>query len=74
MAMDLEKFGNRLARGRKRKKFSQNALAEIIGVDQRQVSRWETGQEPLAGVIYELAKALDVSADWLLGLSDEDES
>lgn len=73
MAIDLEKFGNRLAQVRRRKKFSQTALAEIIGVDQRQVSRWETGQEPLAGVIYDLALALDVSADWLLGLSDEDQ-
>ena len=53
-------------------KLSQQKLANAIGVSQRAVSKWLNGQaEPTATNIFKIAIYLDVSADYLLGLSEE---
>lgn len=52
-------------------KTSQQAVANKIGVSQRAVSKWLRGEtEPTATNIFNLALAFDVSADYLLGLSE----
>lgn len=56
---------------------TQSALARDIGVDRSTVSQLLTGSGarlPNAQVVAECARALGVSADWLLGLSDRPES
>jgi len=62
-------FGKRLMEARLARGLTQAQLAEKIGSTQRMVSHYETVAEyPPAAVIVDLAKALDVSADSLLGL------
>lgn len=62
-------FGERLYQLRKARGLTQIDLAEKIGSSQRAISRYETVSEyPPGGVIVDLAKALKVSTDELLGL------
>jgi transcriptional regulator with XRE-family HTH domain len=52
--------------------MSQEELAQLLNTTQSQVSRYENGEnDPTSEVLAALARALDVSADWLLGLTDE---
>lgn len=51
--------------------MKQSELAERFAVDQRTVSNWECGiNEPNYEILIQLAKFFDVSADYLLGISD----
>lgn len=66
-----EKFGERLKSLRKEKGMGQNALAEAIKVSNASISYWETGkQEPCAEAIFKLALFFNVSADYLLGITE----
>lgn len=66
-----EKFGERLKLLRKEKGMGQNALAEAIKVSNASISYWETGkQEPCAEAIFKLALFFNVSADYLLGITE----
>ena len=47
-------------------------LAKRIGVSQYAMNRWTNGYSlPRTDKFYLIAKVFNVSADWLLGLSDE---
>ena len=62
-------FGRRLAAIRLERGLTQIELAEAIGSNQRLISYYETvADHPPAAVIAELARALKVSTDELLGL------
>lgn len=62
-------FGQRLAELRRERGVTQVQLAEAIGSNQRLISYYENVADyPPAGVIAEIARALDVSADELLGI------
>ncbi|HME69293.1 MAG TPA: helix-turn-helix transcriptional regulator [Myxococcota bacterium] len=62
-------FGERLAELRAEQGITQIQLAEMIGSSQRAISAYETVAEyPPTAVVVELAKALKVSTDELLGL------
>ena len=62
-------FGRRLTAIRKERSLTQIELAEAIGSNQRLLSYYENvADHPPAAVIAELARALKVSADELLGL------
>lgn len=62
-------FGERLTAVRRARGLTQTQLAEKIGSSQRAISAYETVAEfPPTAVLVDLAKALDVSADELLGL------
>lgn len=66
----------RLHRAMTDKGLSQADLSRRIGVDRSTVSQILSGQGarlPNAQVVAECARALDVSADWLLGLSERPE-
>ena len=68
----MKKFIERLIEMRNELNLSQLELAKRIGVTSVCVSRWETGARiPNAPSIISLCKALNCSADYLLGLSDE---
>ena len=61
-------FKDNLYRIRKEKGFSQEKLAEEIGVSRQAVSRWETGDaQPELSKLISLAEVLQVSLDELCG-------
>jgi len=63
---------DRLQATRVKSGYTQEALAEILGIEKKQISRWETGTVVPGGEkLAEIARALSVSADYLLGLSDD---
>lgn len=65
-------FCERLRAARKRAKITQIQLSRMTMIDQAKVSRLETGgQEPSIAQLRALAVALSVSADWLIGLVDD---
>jgi transcriptional regulator with XRE-family HTH domain len=60
-------FPDQLAELRRARGLTQAALAERIGVQANQVSRYESGRsEPTLGVLRQLAIALSVSCDTLV--------
>jgi len=55
--------------------YSQRELAEIIGVAPNTFHGYESGKhDPRSVLLIEIAKACDVSVDFLLGLSDKPNS
>lgn len=68
-AMGNESFGQRLARIRKEKGFTQVELAQKMGIIQVLISDYERDKlRPYHEMIAKFAQALEVSADELLGL------
>ncbi len=64
-------FGARLKELRLDSKISQRKLGEILGFSNQTVSFWEIGRcEPDYDSLIKIAKYFNVSADFLLGLSD----
>lgn len=52
---------------------SQSAFAETLGIKQTTYSAYERGRmEPSASIIVLIAKNTNVSADWLLGITEEE--
>ena len=69
---DVKVFGERLHALRLEKGIGQNLLAEKLELSNASISYWETGkQEPGAAAVFKLAQYFDVSADYLLGLTDD---
>ena len=67
----MKVFGERLKEIRDDKNISMSELARQIGTSQQNISRWESGEiVPSADTIVMLCKSLNVSSDFLLGLSD----
>lgn len=65
--MDQKKFGLFLKKLRKEKSMTQEQLAEILGVTNRSISRWENGfSMPDFDLVIELAEYYGVSIDELL--------
>lgn len=52
--------------------FTQKYIAKLLGIDQRQYSRYETGkyEMPLEYLI-KLCKLYNVTLDYIVGLSDK---
>lgn len=66
-------IGSRIATLRKAKGLSQQALGELVGLSQKQLTDYETGKVHLNDVtIVRFALVLEASADTLLGLNDLD--
>ena len=60
-------LGERIAYYRKKAGYSQEGLAERLGVSRQAISKWETGEAtPDAERIIALAKVLGVTTDALL--------
>lgn len=65
------KFYERIKELRKDKKLSQMELAKSTGLNQSAIARWELNKtEPTASAIIILCKYFNVTADYLLGLTD----
>lgn len=65
-------IGQRLKEARKKAGLTQKRLAEIAGLSAGAYSTYEVGTRELSlATLVTLTKALGVSADWLLGLTDD---
>lgn len=57
---------------RKNRGMTRNELARLIGVDRETIARYERGtREPKASIVAQLAAALGVTPNELLGVTDE---
>ena len=65
-------FGNRLYELRKKRGLSQAALAGLLGVTDKAVSKWETGRaKPATDTLRRLAELLGTGIEELLTLREE---
>lgn len=65
-------IGERLRKLRKEKRIKQEELASIIGVQKSAVSLYETDKnDPSDKVKVRIAKHLNISLDYLLGIIDD---
>lgn len=63
-------FGQRLATLRQRRGLTQTALGSAVGVSKRVIAYYEAdGAQPPGAMLIDLARALRVSSDELLGLA-----
>ncbi len=71
--METFPLGQRLRKVRRSKDLTQEQLATLAGVNPITISRLESGsaEHAYALTLRNLARALKVSADYLLGLDDE---
>lgn len=68
-------YNEALKRARENKELDQRNLAEILGTSQQQVSLYETGQREMkSNQIIKVCKALNYSADYILGLNNTPKS
>lgn len=62
--MDQVKIGKFIAEKRKEKGITQNELANILGITDRAISKWENGRcLPDAGLIQDLCKTLGITVN-----------
>lgn len=62
---------DRLKSYRLKRNLTQEQLALELNTDKKQINRWEKGESaPSAGKLAELSTVLNVSVDYLLGISD----
>jgi len=68
----MPNLADRLIEIKQKKQILQKDIAENIDISLRSYQRYEKGErEPSSSVIIKLCNYLDVSADYLLGLSDD---
>ena len=68
----LIEFGRRLRQAREAKGMTQPELGNIIGTSKGMISQYEAGiNDPRQSMIPLMADALNVSINWLLGVSDD---
>jgi len=64
-------FGKRLKEIRQSWDYNQRDFAKLLNVTQGALCRWETGENlPNVEILYQIAKILDVSSDYLIGLEN----
>ncbi len=64
-------FGERLKKRRKEQRFTQEELGQNVGVTRQTVIQWERGSfSPDMDKLSRIAEALECSAAWLLGETD----
>lgn len=65
--LDKDALGKRIAELRKMKGMTQNRFAELVGIKQTTLSKYENGEhEPSATILVEMADVLETSTDHLL--------
>lgn len=65
--MDQEKIGKFICECRKEKKLTQTALAELLGVSNRSISKWETGKcMPDLSLFQPLCEIFEITINELL--------
>ena len=67
----METMGQRIAKARIHMNLNQKELAKKVNIAEPTLSRYENGyREPKAGTISQIAEALGISADYILGITD----
>lgn len=75
ISTDYITFGERLKDLRNLQPITQTRLAEDLGVTINTISNWETGRQmPATDMMIRIADYFNVSADYLVGLTDNKES
>lgn len=70
----METFGERLTAARKKKNITQKHLSEILNITPTRLNYWEKDKrKPNIEMIKQIANALDVQTDELLGLDIQEE-
>lgn len=70
----MTEFNERLKQIRLEHNMTQKQLAELAGVTERGIQRYEANErKPTFDVIIALIKGLNISADYLLGFSSNPE-
>ena len=65
---------NRITELRKKKGISQSKLGEIVGAAQNTVCNWENGsRQPDNETLIKMATYFEVTTDYLLGLTNDDD-
>lgn len=69
--LELIEFGEKLYKMRKSKKMTQMQMGEALGVDNRMISRYETGEAEMGALLYDkmlgiVDQPVDVDAKVLL--------
>ncbi|MBO3445849.1 helix-turn-helix transcriptional regulator [Clostridium sp. CCUG 7971] len=68
----MDTIGYRISKARRHMNMNQKELAIKANITEGSLSRYENDiREPKAAALTQLAKALEVSTDYLLGISDE---
>lgn len=71
----MEALSKRLKKARENTGLSQQSVSYLSGVPQSVLSKAEAGRiTPCVRNLVKLCRILNVSSDWLLGLSDEVQS
>lgn len=66
-----ETFAVRLRKLRERRRVSRRTLADLCGISKSAMARYERGErEPSAALVCQLADYFGVSADYLLGRTE----
>lgn len=69
--MDINYFSDKLKAVRKSKKMTQVELAKKIGVSKWAITSYEQARTyPSVETLIRICEALDISSDYLLGISD----
>lgn len=64
-------IGSRIASMRGFRRLTQDQLGGAVGVTKQTVSGWEHGKRtPDSDMLAKICRALDCSADYIIGLSD----
>lgn len=64
--LSAQGIGNRIRKRRKALGLSQPKLAETLSVPQQTIGGWETGKAKRPTKLFELAKVLCTTQEWLL--------
>lgn len=69
------KLSEKIYHCRKKCGYSQETLAQALGISRQAISKWETGEsEPEIGKLKLLAEVFGVTTDWLLSEEDPEET
>jgi transcriptional regulator with XRE-family HTH domain len=72
MGVDPTAIGKRIQVARARKQWNQSDLARALGKARQHMSQIEQGKHlPAVPLLVDIAQALNVSVDYLVGLSEE---
>lgn len=70
----INTFGHRLRKARMLRGYTQPEVAQSVGIALRTYQKYEQGtRSPSFDLLADLCRRLEVSSDYLIGLSDENE-